>query len=107
MTTTAKATHTPGPWRAKESTHRREFSHWIVTEDDKTVAAVAEGPGADANAAILEAAPELLAALEGLLASHIYADAEGPLTVAEGGADDDDHRAIIAQARAAIAKATA
>lgn len=48
---------------------------------------------------------ELLEALEKLLGSCVYADAEGSIDVARGGCDDEDHRAIVVEVRAAIAKA--
>lgn len=51
------------------------------------------------------AAPELLAALEALLDSSVYADGEGPISIGVGGCDDNEHREIVARAKAAIAKA--
>ena len=59
----------------------------------------------EANARLIAAAPDLLEALENLLASTVYADAEGSLTIEEGGMDDDDHREIVEQAKTAIANA--
>lgn len=53
-----------------------------------------------ANARLIAAAPELLAALQSLLGADVYADGEGLVSVAN--ADEE----IVAQARAAIAKAT-
>ncbi len=48
---------------------------------------------------------DLVDALEKLLNSSVYADAEGGIDVAHGGYDDEDHRAIVVEARAALAKA--
>jgi hypothetical protein len=68
-------THTPGPWRVEESSHKQEFSHWIgslsrhVMPRQSTIAGVVNaGAESDANARLLAAAPELLAALRDVLA---------------------------------------
>jgi hypothetical protein len=91
--------HTPGPWRLKESPHKREFSYFIDTGPELGsyfVAAVNNGTGPDeANARLIAAAPELLAALETLY----EADQQGfPLAT---------QRQVREQAEAAIAKAKA
>ena len=59
----------------------------------------------EAKLQLAEAAPDLLAALTALLESSIYADGEGSISIENGGCDDADHRAIVEQAKAAIAKA--
>lgn len=98
--------HTPGPWviggslisngrvpvakvlhngngnPSKASDYDRDAPRWLG--------------GADANARLIAAAPELLAALEALV---------GEADLGEVDLDDDD-RAKLEQARAAIAKAT-
>lgn len=61
---------------------------------------------AEANAHLIAASPDLLAVLQELLGSEVYADAEGLLSIRQGGCDDDDHRAIVAKCDAAIAAAT-
>ncbi len=61
----AKEQHTQGPWRKSESPHRIEWAHWIMA-GDAMVAAVTEVPKfsemSDANARLISAAPQLLAA---------------------------------------------
>jgi hypothetical protein len=85
------ANHTPGPWLARELIS----GHWQVVQDDSAqqIAGVYATAGDSSNARLIAAAPDLLAALEGIL---------------EGGALDttapecDGYRAIV---RAAIRKA--
>lgn len=71
--------HTPGPWRSAAGS--------IITEDDTRCIAVIEDDGGyeapeaerDANAFLIAAAPELLAAAEKLLSTQeAYSDAEFP-----------------------------
>jgi hypothetical protein len=70
--------HTPGPWRAEESAHQQEFSHWIGTTSLKvmprqsTIAAVLNAGSEEsaANARLIAAAPELLAGCRALLAIY-------------------------------------
>ena len=81
--------HTPGPWR-----HDATWS--LIKHGKAEIAAIHSGNGA--NAALIAAAPDLLAALDGLLAvspKHPSVDEEG-LQMADA----------CAKARAAIAKAT-
>ncbi len=62
--------HTPGPWIPRPSAHQREYSHWIETATRETgqihgtIAAVlnAGHPETEANACLIAAAPDLLAA---------------------------------------------
>jgi hypothetical protein len=86
--------HTPGPWRIEESSHKQEFSHWIasisrhVMPRQSTIAGVVNAGGeSDGNAALIAAAPELLAACKAMLLDRTR----------------DDHTSRIAAA--AIAKA--
>ncbi len=80
-----KATHTPGPW-AYASAHGNPMSDRItIFSGDSVIATVNNKPSAIANAALLSAAPELLAALISIFNGH--------------------NEETIAQARAAIAKA--
>ena len=87
------AKHTPGPWSSTPSVRSFEAQVW-----DAAGAALlffadgrATGPEADANAALIAAAPDLLAALKDMLANyHVL------------GFNADKRRE---EARAAIAKA--
>ena len=87
------AKHTPGPWTIVDP----EAGGWCVQSRDMTskarnggfVSAVCPGPDGPANARLIAAAPDMLAALERLEA------------VREPG----DEIAALEQARAAIAKA--
>lgn len=101
-------THTPGPWKAARASNREnDENHWLVTADSphvdggiQTVASI-NGPwkagNYAANARLIAAAPELLAALQAILAR---VDRPGGTIASIRGED-------IAQARSAIAKAQA
>lgn len=94
--------HTPGPWACNKSRHPHdgEFDY-AIGAGGKVIAEafgrVAEGPDglrpAYANACLISAAPDLLAALKAI--------------APEGWLDDDtmDHMPGVKEARAAIAKA--
>lgn len=91
--------HTPGPWLAEE--------HVIVTEDGQQVASVL--PFYDereaeslADARLISAAPELLAALQAVLAADELDPRTWPSMCAASIATAD----AFAAARAAITKAT-
>jgi hypothetical protein len=91
------AQHTPGPWAFDDADPRTRF---VIRSAGGTVVAVAsplphapDFPEREANAHILAAAPDLLAALERL----DYGIGNG--------ADDNEWNAACEQARAAIAKA--
>lgn len=86
---TVNATHTPGPWVA---INRGYKSH--VTDNGMNWNAEIVGPGHGANARLIAAAPELLAALEAFI--HMATHHAMP---------DEERRAILKQSRAAIAKA--
>ena len=91
-----KTNHAPGPWTLSETSM---FS--LVMSGDNVIATVnyvstwGTLPGAD-NARLISAAPDLLAALEGLLSRH---DPDGKF-------EPSCNKPLIAAARAAIAKAT-
>ena len=88
--------HTPGPWSCEDSPHKREWSHWIHTEDpSEFVGAISTGPNEEANAHLIAAAPDLLEALQGLL---------GMGTIAVSSEKDQAHAAI-AKALGAAANA--
>lgn len=83
-------THTPGPWALCYDTRpRMEWNITVVRENDRNYAVcfmTSDGPS-EANARLITAAPDLLAALKGVL------------RVADRATDEFD------AARAAIAKA--
>jgi hypothetical protein len=68
--TTQNAQHTPGPWRVADG----GVTHWYIYRDKDEIATTRhEFPNAEANARLIAAAPDLLAALEAaapLLASY-------------------------------------
>lgn len=84
------AKHTPGQWRLDALTiigDSGEGQHPVAFADGPTMAI------SDANATLIAAAPDLLAACEALLAGHVV------------GFTHAERVAAIAAARAAIAKA--
>jgi len=94
--------HTPGPWKSDIVQVTREFFkggrlvEGITTESGQIVAITGEG---DADARLIAAAPDLLAALQRLVSGcDNNADADGNV---------DMDMAMFAEARAAIAKAGA
>jgi len=59
--------HTPGPWRIND--HSRDEGCFYIEADHAGVASVfADEPAAGANARLISAAPDLLAALEHMVA---------------------------------------
>jgi hypothetical protein len=90
--------HTSGPWTCK---HGDAISNHISADDGKIMVAAVYNIHTDVgchNAMLIRAAPDMLAALESLLAHPTTADADS----------DEAQRCQIArnQARAAIRKAT-
>lgn len=110
------ARHTPGTWTVKDKRGDAFVKALLICwgQGNMVIAKVSNLDACElrtreeveANARLIAASPCLLQALQALLASRIYADAEGSYSIEEGGFDDDDHRAIVKKARAAIAKAT-
>ena len=93
--------HTPGPWTIEKSTrtdhHIIAGRRWIATASNHDFHPTQkENERTIANARLIAAAPDLLAALVALV---------GEADLGEVDLDDDD-RAKLEQARAAIAKAT-
>lgn len=84
-----KSKHTPGPWYIDET-------YGLIMWQDKEVAAIHAGRNGDAraNAALIAAAPDLLAACEIILTNSSTLDLSNPY-----------HKAIQDAAFAAIAKA--
>ena len=97
--------HTPAPWFYQEGADA--YTHIVRTGQYYFLCQLAQDTSgeAEANARLIAAAPDLLAALTALLESSVYADGEGSISVENGGCDDVQHRAIVEQAKAAIAKA--
>lgn len=93
-----EAKHTPGPWTV---TGQKEYAYQIgigvVTDRgiDPIAAAYGDGEAAKANAQLIAAAPDLLAACQQMLSMTV---ARVPLT-------SPLRKAACARARAAIAKA--
>jgi hypothetical protein len=100
--------HTPGPWKTGHSDpwsveHDRYGNlAWIGIKAKRKVVAIAmtagrhENPEYQANARLIAAAPDLLAALQGLLSACDR--------FAERWAYDDEGKALADAARAAIAR---
>ena len=83
-----KPKHTPGPWHWEDS---GLWSKWDFVYLSKGT------PEFEANARLIAAAPELLAALRGIIETLGYLEANGGI--------DAPHRLALIAARAAIAKA--
>lgn len=97
-----KLTHTPGPWKAVDAFVENNPNRWLVARGGWGGPNIADcGPGAEADARLIAAAPELLAAIEDLLftAEALRDDCESH----DGICGDPESFKI---ARAAIAKAT-
>lgn len=93
--------HTPGPWQvgmAFDNYGETEIAIEHMTPAGNLVVAVALGglQGQDANASLIAAAPDLLAALQAIVKSLVDQDDEGMI----------EHAQQMIDARAAIAKAT-
>lgn len=102
MSTTSRTKHTPGPWNTVILNGDRIA---VVAHDSSDVATLTQASHADAR--LIAAAPELLAALEAAIPALIrLGDFVG--NVDPGGASGMgriDRCALILQAREAIAKA--
>ncbi len=106
MTETTKATHTPGPWVARFTQHEWVVSSPVAGEYGQRIAITNDGDrGQDsneANAHLIAAAPDLLAACQEAVNIRV------PLVVAEslgGSGISEDLASAYAHMRAAIAKA--
>lgn len=67
MTTETKVTHTPGPWRDQPLSRRDPtpgVNIWITGPDGQVVATLPDTAAGNANARLIAAAPDLLAALK-------------------------------------------
>jgi len=104
--------HTPGKWTAfakpEKGCYEGQDAPYTIRCGDRAIATVRQQVGAKANANLMAAAPELLAALECALADlEGLSEYLGYLFAAHSGSELDDHPAklTITEARAAIAKA--
>lgn len=88
MTTTAKVTHTPGPWTIEQPGHL-SLATRVIESDSGRVAMVRHQEDAD----LISAAPDMLEALEAFVALNLSAAPGSPVGQAR------------AKAKAAIAKA--
>ncbi len=99
-----KTTHTPGPWELQEITHASEGLVYFVKGANATVQHKSKDTAGEANARLIAAAPELLAALqraEALLSIAYNPGIEDSVTLAATSCQWATNAA-----RAAIAKAT-
>lgn len=108
------AKHTPGPWTAYKRPEPVGYAEWEIHYGTDTEC-VAEVVHEDANALLIAAAPELLAALEAALTvidDYLTYEHNGdPWTedaraMGEMDIDDYERDGRLESARAAIAKAT-
>lgn len=90
--------HTPGPWRVEHSAPEEGFDAWVIDDPTHgyTIATVADTFNKRsenaANAHLIAAAPEMLAALKEYVRDY-------------GDNEDGDSQLMAEKARAAIAKA--
>jgi hypothetical protein len=94
--------HTPGPWRVTPSCRIGNGSAWRdILSDGTEFAPSYVGEALDKDAALIAAAPDLLAALRALMALEVKGHA-----LADRLQFSDAGRALLNQCRAAIARAT-
>ncbi len=94
--------YTPGPWAIEP--RKCGFGFWVMTQD-KAVCEIMHDDKAEADAHLIAAAPEMLAALRGL---NYYGEAGNGFCCCprENWQDDDSlHSTACADARRAIRKA--
>jgi hypothetical protein len=105
-----QARHTPGPWTVHADSyagdHPNHASRFVGTQDfdedasvGQIVAKLTDSPEIVANARLIAASPDLLAACEAFLREHDDTYDGGPIS--------SGHVAAVELARAAIAKAKA
>lgn len=92
MSTKTSTKHTPGPWTVKRSA--RNGFPWVVCDNGLQPSDIMLGvPEVEANARLIAAAPDLLAALRSVL------------TLVDGGFKVGPKTHVVEDIRAAIAKA--
>lgn len=92
-------THTQGPWVVEPITNEEEAYGVYASAENAFVAVTPWGPNTEENAHLIAAAPDLLAALQYLLAQTIEADEDASIGLTEG------EEEAAQMARAAISKA--
>ena len=102
-------THTPGPWELEAGRCFRTQSgtfYLAYGSDPKTSAPHFKSPTElDANARLIAAAPDLLAALEGILIAYIQELSPEQRRACKGEKSTEDIDGNVREARAAIARA--
>jgi len=96
------AQHTPGPWSVKSDPCHFDTLSDIHAGGKLIAQTCSEYPSLEANARLIAAAPDLLAALEKL---EYWLDSDPEVLAAMNALERDDHLAKLELARAAIAKA--
>lgn len=105
-------THTPGPWVTIRGLHGNKDGLTVWPSEDQdfrpNICIVRElTDGANANALLIAAAPDLLHALIGM--NHMGGDERGGYCICplnDGSKPDERHATVCSDARKAIAKAT-
>jgi|HubBroStandDraft_5_1064220.scaffolds.fasta_scaffold329773_2 hypothetical protein len=99
-----KTAHTSGPWQHRQAYDNGEPASFEVDAGRSNICAVATGAGQpereEANARLIAAAPDLLAALQQ------FGQATAPFIAGAIGSSNPNIMAAVGQANAAIAKAT-
>ena len=98
MTTNKEATHTPGPWFATTDLATVRLHPWCVRAGDHVVTDIYE----EADAHLIAAAPDLLAALE-KVASHLLLLLTGNSLPNTYPSDFNEAQRAIAKARGEVA----
>ena len=79
---TDKTQHTPGPWmRGATGTPDWAKQYLVYTEAGRDIALVYDGDNAEANASLVAAAPDLLAAALDTVAAWDHENGGGPVVV--------------------------
>ena len=99
--------HTPGPWRIEDIESTQPYTEYDVYADDHRVMHVhGIDDGAEANARLIAAAPDLLLTLKDLIG---WIDISGLAKTKDGGCGPFAYKGteyeVVSNARAAIAKA--
>jgi len=98
-------THTPGPWRRQVIAPHFEMTAIQTADGKKSIGRVNAGVEGKANAHLIAAAPDLLAALTAVIGDFDHAGLRGLIHKHWGAEKEISMRQSIAQAKAAIAKA--